>query len=135
MFTSSSLIKRNIRLNSIIRKINDELQELCKKYNFNYISNDDIGRSFLCDDGAHLSDNGMDILVGSFVNNINSTIFKRIFNSGNLNWQEAVQDEQEASVGTLSVQSNDCQSSKKNPIASYDIDMVMKTRKTDKKIL
>ena len=85
MFTSSSLIKRNIRLNSIIRKINDELQELCKKYNFNYISNDDIGRSFLCDDGAHLSDNGMDILVGSFVNNINSTIFKRIFNSGNLN--------------------------------------------------
>ena len=44
-------------------------------------------------------------------------------------------DEQEASVGTLSIQSNDCQSSKKNPIASYDIDMVMKTRKTDKKIL
>ena len=78
MFISSILIKRNIRLNSVIRKINDELQELCKKYNFNYISNDEIGRSFLFDDGVHLSDNGMDISAGNFVNNINSTILKRI---------------------------------------------------------
>ena len=31
------------------------------------------------------SDNGMDILAGNFVDNINSTIFKRIFNSGSLN--------------------------------------------------
>ena len=82
VFISSILIKRNIRVNSVVRKINNELQELCKKYNFNYISNDEIGRSFLCDDGVHLSDNGMDILTGSF---INSTIFKRFFNSGNLN--------------------------------------------------
>ena len=78
------MIKRNVRLNSVIRKINDELQELCKKYNFNYILNDEISRSFLCDDGVHLSDNGMNILAGNFVNNINSTIFERIFNSGNL---------------------------------------------------
>ena len=46
VFISSILIKRNIRLNSVIRKINDELQELGKKYNFNYISNDEIGKSF-----------------------------------------------------------------------------------------
>ena len=85
MFISSILIKRNIRLNSVIRKINDELQELCKKYNFYYVSNNEIGRSFLCGDGVHLSDNNMDILAGNFVNNINSTIFKRIFNSENLN--------------------------------------------------
>ena len=81
----SILIKRNIRLNSVIRKINDELQELCKKYNLYYISNDEIGRSFLCDDGIHLSLKDMDILAGNFVNNINSTIFKIFFNSGNLN--------------------------------------------------
>ena len=85
MFISSILIRRNIKLNSVIRKINDELQELCKKYNFNYISNDEIGRSFSCDDGVHLSDNGVDILAGNFVNNKNSTIFKKISNSGNLN--------------------------------------------------
>ena len=46
VFISSILIKRNIRINSVIRKINDELQELCKKYSFNYISNDEIGKSF-----------------------------------------------------------------------------------------
>ena len=85
MFISSIIIRRNIKLNSVIRKINDELQELCKKYNFNYISNDEIGRSFSCDDGVHLSDNGVDILAGNFVNNKNSTIFKKISNSGNLN--------------------------------------------------
>ena len=85
VFISSILIKRNIRVNSFVRKINDELQELCKKYNFNFISNNEIGRSFLCDDGVHLSDNDMDILAGSFINNINSTIFKRFLNFGNLN--------------------------------------------------
>ena len=61
-----------ILLNSVIRKINDELQELCKKYNFSYISNDETGRRFLCD-AVHLSDNDMDNLACNFVNNINST--------------------------------------------------------------
>ena len=67
VFISSILVKRIIRLNSVIRKINDELEELCKKYNFYYISNDEIGRSFLSDDGVHLSEKGMDILAGNFV--------------------------------------------------------------------
>ena len=59
---------RYIKLSSVIRKVNDELQELCKKYKFDYISNDEIeGRSFLRDD-FHLSDNGMNVLVGGFVN-------------------------------------------------------------------
>ena len=57
MFISPILIKRNIILNSVIRKINVELQELCKKYNFNYISNNEIGTSSVCDDGLHLSNN------------------------------------------------------------------------------
>ena len=43
------------------------------------------GIRLFCDDGVHLSDNGMDISAGNFVNNRNSTIFKRLFNSGNLN--------------------------------------------------
>ena len=37
VFISSILIKRNTRLNSVTRKINDELRELCKKYKFNYM--------------------------------------------------------------------------------------------------
>ena len=96
-------------------------------------SNDEIGTSFLFDDGVHLSDNGMAILAGNFVNNINSAISKRIFNSGNLNWQETVYNEQKANVGAPSVQSNDCQSFEQILLTSYDIDMVMKTRKTYQK--
>ena len=133
VFISSILIKRNIRLNSVIRKINDELQELCKKYNLNYLSNDKIGKSFVCDNGVHLSDTSMDILAGNFVSNINSNIFKRIFNSGNLNWQDAVHYEQHANVFTLSVQSNDCQSTEKTLLTSFDIEMVMKSGKTYEK--
>ena len=80
MFISSILIKRNIRLNSVIGKINDELQELCKKYNFNYISDYEVGRSFLCDDGVlSLRYWYTYFRAGNFVNNINNTIFKRIF--------------------------------------------------------
>ena len=42
-------------------------------------------------------------------------------------------NEQQANVSTLSVQSNDCQSSEETLLTSYDIDMVMKTRKTYEK--
>ena len=113
---SSILIKININLNSVIRKINDELQELCEKHN-------------LCN-GAHLSKNDMNILASNFANDINRTIFKRFFNSGNWSCWEFVHNEQQATVGTLSLQSNDCQSSEQTPLTSYGIDMLMKTRKT-----
>ena len=42
-------------------------------------------------------------------------------------------DKQRVNVGTLSVQSNDCHSSEQTLLASHDIDMLMKTRKTYKK--
>ena len=50
-----------------------------------------------------------------------------------MNWQERLHDEQQGKVGTLSVQSNDCHSSEQTLLTSYDIDMLMKTRKTYKK--
>ena len=52
---------------------------------------------------------------------------------GNLNWQEAVHNEDQ-SEGTLSVQSNDCWSSEKALLTSYDINIVMTTRKRMKKL-
>ena len=58
------------------------------------------GRSFLCDDGVHLSDNGMDILAGNFANIINSTFL-------NFNSQEIVHNEQKTTLAILSVQSNE----------------------------
>ena len=42
-------------------------------------------------------------------------------------------NEQHANVGTLSVQSNDCQRSEQTLLTSYDMDMLMKTRKTYEK--
>ena len=42
-------------------------------------------------------------------------------------------NEQQADVGNLSVQSNVCQNSEQTLLTSYDIDMVMKTRKTYEK--
>ena len=62
---------------------------------------------------------GMDILADNFVNNINSTIFKIFFNSGNLNWQQIVHKEQQANAGTLSVRSNDCQSSEQTLLTNW----------------
>ena len=42
-------------------------------------------------------------------------------------------NEQQANVGTLSAQSNDCQSSEQTLLTSYDMDMLIKTRKTYEK--
>ena len=42
-------------------------------------------------------------------------------------------NEQQANGGTLSVQSNGCQSSEKTLLTGYDIDIVMKTKKTYEK--
>ena len=58
------------------------------------------GRSFLCDYGFHLSDNGMYILAGNFVNIINSTFW-------NFNWEEIVHNEQKTALAILSVLSNE----------------------------
>ena len=85
--------------------------------------------SFSCENVVHLSDNGIDILPGNFVNNINSTIFKKIFKSVNLNWQEVVHNEQQANVDTLLGQSNDWKSSGKTLLTSYDTEMYEKTYK------
>ena len=51
-----------------------------------------------------------------------------ISKSGNLNWQEAVHNEKQENLDTLSVQSNIFQSSEKTLLTSYDIDIVIKTR-------
>ena len=46
-----------------------------KKCNFNYISDDEIGINFSCNDGIHLLDSVMNLFTGNFVNGVNSTIF------------------------------------------------------------
>ena len=78
MFISSILVKRNFPVNAIIRRVNDKLQELCEQFNFKYISNDEVSREFLCEE----NDDGVDILVKNFVNNVNDLY--DVFNRENL---------------------------------------------------
>ena len=75
MFISSILVKKNVRVSSIIRRVNEKLQDLCGKYDFHFISNDNIGRKFLSDDSIHLSEDGTDIFASNFVNSVNDIIF------------------------------------------------------------
>ena len=73
-FISSVLVKKNYRVSAVIRRVNEKLQDLCRKYGFHFISNDNIDREFLCDDGIHLLDDGTYIFAGNFVRNINGII-------------------------------------------------------------
>ena len=75
---SSILPKRNIKLSNLIRKVNDILYYLCKINNVYFLSNGNICRNFICDDGAHLNQKGTHILASNLITFINS-----IFN---FNW-------------------------------------------------
>ena len=71
---SGIFVKVSIRLSAFIRKVNDELCELCSTNNFHFVSNDHIIRKHLCGDGVHLSDLGTNIFAGNIVNYLNRNI-------------------------------------------------------------
>ena len=58
--------------------MNDTLYDLRKMNNIYFLSNDNISRNFICDDGLHLNQKGTHILASNFVTFINN-----IFN---VNW-------------------------------------------------
>ena len=75
VFISSILVKKNVSVSAVIRRVNEKLQDLCGKYGFHFISNSNIVRKFLSDDGIHLSEDGTDIFASNFVNSVNDIIF------------------------------------------------------------
>ena len=62
---SSSLLKNNISLTRLIRKVNDSLREKCVLNGFGFISNNNISKTHLWKDGIHLGDLGINILAGT----------------------------------------------------------------------
>ena len=64
---SSILPKRNIKLSKLIRQVNDILYDLCKMNNIYFLSNSNISRNFICDDGVHLNEKGTHILASNLV--------------------------------------------------------------------
>ena len=68
VIVSSVLLKNNIRVTKCVRQLNDILRNLCLVVNdFYFISNDNITRDFICQDGVHLNKDGTCILKGYFV--------------------------------------------------------------------
>ena len=70
---SSVLVKNNIKVTKFVRQLNDILRNLCLVMNdFYFISNDNITRDFICQDGVHLNKDGTCILTGYFVDFVNA---------------------------------------------------------------
>ena len=59
---------------SLIKKVNNELDPLSSIYKFHFISNENITRKYLCGDGVHLNEACVNILVGNIVNYLNKVI-------------------------------------------------------------
>ena len=75
--TSSILPKRSIALTRLIRQVNDSLREPCVLNGFDFISNDNISRTYLWKDEIHLEDLSTNILAGNFVEFLNSFILSK----------------------------------------------------------
>ena len=71
---SSILLKRQMKLTKIIRQVNDCLRDDCEKFGFLFVSNDNISREHLWNDGIHLNDNGTFIFASNIVNFLNNFI-------------------------------------------------------------
>ena len=83
VFISSILVKKSIRLSSMINQLNDMLEESCLLTGIGFIKNIDVTRDYLCktkDDGIHFSYSGACILAGNMVDAINH------YNSDNTSW-------------------------------------------------
>ena len=74
---SSILLKRQMKLTKIIRQVNDCLRDDCEKFGFLFVSNDNISREHLWNDGIHLNDNGTFIFASNIVNFLNNFILNR----------------------------------------------------------
>ena len=68
---SSILLKRDLKLTKLIRQLNDHLRDECAKYNFKYLSNDNVVNIHLWTDGIHLTDAGTYVFGGNLVNFLN----------------------------------------------------------------
>ena len=64
---SSALVKNNIKVTKFIRHLNYFLRNLCLMNDFYFISNNNISRDFIFQDGVYLNKDGACILAGYFV--------------------------------------------------------------------
>ena len=78
---SSILVKMNLNLTAIVRRVNDMLRDLCEKNGFSFICNDVITTNYLWKNGVHLQDVGTHILSNHFKKILNNSVHSN-FNNG-----------------------------------------------------
>ena len=76
VFISSILVKKTPKLSRIIRRVNDQLRELCEINGFLFINNDMIATDHLWRDVIHLQDIGTNILTKHFYQVFNNFLFE-----------------------------------------------------------
>ena len=79
VFISSILVKKTPKLSRIIRRMNDQLRELCEINGFLFINNDMIATDHLWRDVIHLQDIGTNILSKNFYQVLNNFLFEDRF--------------------------------------------------------
>ena len=63
IFVSSITSRHDQRLQNRANEVNSILKELCSRNNIIFIDNVDINNEHVCNDGVHLSENGLEILA------------------------------------------------------------------------
>ena len=69
---SSVLVKNNIKLTKFIRQLNDVWRNVYLVNDFYFISNDNITRDFIYQDGVYLNQDGTCLLAGNFADFLNA---------------------------------------------------------------
>ena len=64
---SSILVRKNNKINEVIKKVNNLLKTLCLEQGFTFICNGTIARAMLWHDGLHLINEGVNMLSNNFL--------------------------------------------------------------------
>ena len=64
---SSIRIRKNVSIDKIIKKINEEFSSMCAANGFYFICNDMIDVSMIWKDGLHLTNDGTKMLANNFL--------------------------------------------------------------------
>ena len=68
---SSILMRKNMSINKIIKKVYEEISSMCAANGFHFICNDMIDVSMVWKDGLHLTNNGSKALANNFLKYLN----------------------------------------------------------------
>ena len=70
IFISSITARRDARLQSKRKEVNNQLKEKCNALGFVFIDNASVELEHVCDDGVHLLESGLNILANNFLNTL-----------------------------------------------------------------